>query len=104
MAETKEPMNINEERDLLRKQVQLLARRVKFALSHLDCKGDGILYELGTGTSKGHWTRVFAADLRECGFDCDDDSVDYAKTPASKRKGPEWKALVAKLKAKGYNV
>ncbi len=87
-----------------KEKIELLARHVKFALSFLDCKGDGIIYNLEKGEPKGHWTRVFAQSLRDCGYNIDDDAVDYAKTPYSKRKGKSWKALCEKLKLKGYSV
>ncbi len=83
-----------------KQKIELLAKSVKFAVSHLE--GGGEIIDLKTGKSQGPWPYVFAKRLRECGFDCDDDAVEYARWPRSKRKGPAFKALVAKLKEKGY--
>lgn len=85
-----------------KKKIELLARTVKYAISSLE--GHGEIIDLKTGKSQGPWPYVFAKRLRDCGFDLSDDEVEYARWPRSKRNGPEWKALCAKLKDKGFEV
>lgn len=83
-------------------KIELLAKTVVFAINHLD--GTGTVMNMKTGECEGHWCRVFAKRLRQCGFEIDDDAITYARTKPSYRKGPEWKALVEKLKKRGFKL
>ncbi len=83
-------------------RIELLAKTVRFAIAHLD--GTGEMIDTETGKSAGHWPYVFAERLRKCGFEIDDEAIDYARTPPYRRRGKEWEALKEKLVKKGYSV
>lgn len=83
-----------------KQKIELLAKKVLFAVKYL--KGTGSVFNIKTGECEGHWLPIFCKALRDCGFQCDDDAVRFVRTPMSQRRGPVFKALVKRLKDRGF--
>lgn len=75
-----------------KEKIELLARKVIFALQYLDCRGSGmVLLDVNNPTATSlktvHWTRDFAEALKDAtGIEVDLEKLDEQRLPKRERE------------------